>query len=89
MPRKTDLTPKEIFDWASEYARRSEASGGGTKYPTLRMACRRYGLSQEAVEEILDEGTDDGYLGLAVGASNANGVGLFDNRGDCLVEAYA
>ncbi len=89
MPRKSELTPKDLFDWANEYARESEAAGRGTEYPTLRMATRRYGVSQREVEELLDEGTDEGYLGLAVGVSTTAGHGLFDVRGDCLVEAYS
>jgi hypothetical protein len=89
MPRKKDLTPKDLFEWASGYARSSEASGFGTKYPTLRMAARRYGRSQAEIEELLDEGTEEGYLGLAVGVRTASGTGTIDVRGDCLVEAYA
>lgn len=41
------------------------------------------------MEELLDEGTDEGYLGLAVGISTAAGHGHYDSRGDCLVEAYS
>ena len=88
MPRKKELTPEELFDWANEYARRSEASGRGTRYPTLRMATRRYGVSQARIEELLDEGTDSGYLGLATGVRTTSGVGNIEPRGDCLVEAY-
>lgn len=40
MPRKKELTPDELFEWADGYARSSEAAGHGTKYPTLRMAAR-------------------------------------------------
>jgi hypothetical protein len=88
MPRKKELTPKDLFDWADEYARSSEARGNGTRYPTLRMAARRYGTSQARIEELLEEGTDEGYLGLAVGIRTASGVGAFETRGECLVEAY-
>lgn len=88
MPRKKELTPKDLFDWANEYARASEAAGHGTRYPTLRMAARRYGTSQERIEELLEEGTDEGYLGLVVGIRTASGVGVFETRGECLVEAY-
>ncbi len=88
MPRKMELTPEELFNWANEYARKSEAAGGGTRYPTLRMATRRYGVSQARIEELLDEGTDLGYLGLAVGVRTTSGVGTIEPRDECLVEAY-
>lgn len=88
MPRKRELTPKDLFDWANEYARSSEAAGRGTKYPTLRMAARRYGTSQPRIEELLEEGTDEGYLGLAVGVKSSSRAMYFETRGDCLVEAY-
>lgn len=89
MSRKTKLTSRELFDWANKYARNSEAAGRGTEYPTLRMAARRYGRGQEAIAELVDEGAEEGYLGLAVGISTAAGHGLFESRGDCLIEAYA
>jgi hypothetical protein len=88
MPRKKELTPGDLFDWANEYARSSESAGRGTRYPTLRMAARRYGTSQARIEELLEEGTDEGYLGLAVGVRTASGVGSYEVRGECLVEAY-
>lgn len=88
MPRKKELTPKDLFEWANKYARSSEAAGHGTRYPTLRMAARRYGMSQARIEEILDEGTEEGYLGLAVGIRTTSGTGAHETRGECLVEAY-
>ncbi len=88
MSRRKELSPEDLFEWASEYARSSETAGRGTNYPTLRMASRRYGISQERIEELLDEGTTRGYLGLAVGIRTHSGTGVFKTRGECLIEAY-
>lgn len=88
--RKPVLTPRSLFEWADRYARRREARGDGTVYPTLRQAARRFRARLDEIEAAADEGVsdEDVYLGVAV-AVGIQGVGCADlKRSERLVEAY-
>lgn len=39
------MTPDELFNYADRFARRSEAEGKGTQYPTFRQAAKRFKVS--------------------------------------------
>jgi hypothetical protein len=83
-------TAQQVFDYADRFARRHEARGDGTKYPTLRQTAKRFRCKIADIEDAVESHAYDGaYLGIAV-ALGIPGVGsrAFDCRGDCLVEAY-
>lgn len=83
------LTAAALFDYANAFARAAEAAGKATVYPTVREAARKFGTTQGAIEEVVLDYYDSGYLGLIVGFKNGNGYATYKNRGDCQVEAYA
>lgn len=81
-------SPDEVFDWADTYTRERVAADRSTIYPTLAMAARKWGVTIEEIDEVIDEGTQKGYLGVGVALGNAVGHYTFKYRGECLVEAY-
>jgi len=83
------LTAAKLFEYANRYAREHEASGHGTQYPTLRMVARRFRVTLDQIEDLTNEGVEDGYLGIGVALGNAVGAGMIEPRGQQLVEAYA
>lgn len=88
------LDPEKLFQYADRYARRSEAAGKGTKYPTFRMAAKRFGVALDEIEQACDDYQGDGYMQPATGLSVGGNVGMrgaasFATRGEWLVEAYA
>ena len=82
------LTPKDVFDYVVERTATETSSGAGTRYPKLREVCRHFGVRQETIEDLVEEGTEEGYLGLAVGFSSGSGICEIGRKGDYLVEAY-
>jgi hypothetical protein len=83
------ISAQALFDFASDYARRSEAADKGTQYPTLRVVARRFRVTHDQIEDACNEwDSKEGYLGIAVGFRTGAGWGSYANRGDCLVEAY-
>ncbi len=82
------LTPKDVFDYVVSLTSKERSAGTGTRYPKLSAVCRHFGTRQDIIEELVEEGTDEGYLGLVVGYSNGSGRYEIDRKGDYLVEAY-
>lgn len=82
------LTSKDVYDYVTKLTGSVAVPGRGTAYPKLREVCRHFGARQDVIEELIEEGTDEGYLGLAVAMGNSSGIYEIDRRGDCLVEAY-
>lgn len=82
------LTPKDVFDYVVSLTSKERSAGTGTRYPKLKDVCRHFGASQELVEDLVEEGTDEGYLGLVVGYSNGSARYEIGRKSDYLVEAY-
>ena len=82
------LTPKDVFDYVVSLTSKERGSGTGTRYPKLSEVCRHFGTRQDVIEELVEEGTDEGYLGLAVGFSNGSAYYEIKKKSDYLVEAY-
>jgi hypothetical protein len=82
-------TAEQIFNYADRYARRREAVGKGTQYPTVREAAKRFRVPQNVIVDTV-EGADieDAYFGLAV-AMGIPGAGFWElHGGEQLIEAY-
>lgn len=83
----SDFSKTNVWNWA----RRKTDAG---VVPTLRMAARRFGVSMQTIEDVIEwepmpyEPPFEKYLGLAVAlGSSQGGVGEL-KRGDWIVEAY-
>lgn len=82
------LTADYLFAYANQIARNAEAENKGTVYPTIREAARHFRVRQQDIEDACNDYTGPGYLGLIVGIRTGAGIGSYDRRGDCQVEAY-
>lgn len=82
------MSPDDLFNYAERFARRSEAEGKGTQYPTFRQAAKRFKVSLSAVEDACNDWDGEGYMKPATVFRSGSGIGSFDNKGDWLVEAY-
>lgn len=83
------MTPEQLFQYADQYARKAEAEGQGTQYPTFRQTARRFRVSHAAIEQACDDWDQTkGYLVPAVGVRCGAAIGTFASKGDWLVEAY-
>lgn len=85
------MTPEELFGYADRFARRSEEAEKGTKYPTFRQVAKRFKVTYDEIETVIDDYQGDGYLGMAVGmqvGGMGGGTYRFESRGQYLVEAY-
>jgi hypothetical protein len=82
------MTPQQIFNYANNYARRAEANGEGTQYPTVRQTAKRFKTTQQAVIDTCEDWQGDGYLGVAVGLRIGSGTYEIESQGDYEVEAY-
>lgn len=84
------MTPDQLFQYATEYARQAEADDKGTKYPTFREVARRFRVNHDAIEQACDDwDQSQGYMKPAVGVRAGNSVGSFATKGQWLVEAYS
>lgn len=83
------VSAQALFDWANRFARKREAKGHGTQYPTFRQAATRFRVTHDELELTIGEYHGEGYLGMAVGFG-ISGVGIagIRTRGDYLIEAY-
>jgi len=88
--RRSRVDPSELFAYASGVAKRSEAAGKGTQWPTLRQAAKRFRTTLADVEDAIEAYEGEGYMGVVVAFGSANGQGYseFSCRGACLLEAY-
>lgn len=83
------ITPKQLFDYATEYAANAEKAGRGTVYPTFREVARRFRVNHDEIAQACEDWDQShGYMQPAVGMRSGAGVAAFEHRGDCLVEAY-
>lgn len=92
---KPDLTGETLWAWANRWRERerarAEAEGRETRLmnPTMRAAAKHFRCTLDEIESAADDSVDgDRYLGIAVGLRVGSGVGVFESRGDYLVEAY-
>jgi hypothetical protein len=84
-----DVTPRELYDYASKYARRKEREGLGTQYPTVRQTKRRFRLGLDEIESACADYDGEGYLGIAVAwRGGSGGCATIENPNDYMVEAY-
>ncbi len=88
------LNPEDLFRYADRYARRAEAAGKGTQYPTFRMAAKRFRVPMDEIEQACADYQGDGYMQPATGYGVGGNVGMrgaarIATRGEWLVEAYA
>lgn len=78
-----------IFEFARSFADRSEVSGSGTDFPTVRATAKRFRMTQQAVIDAVEDGCDIGdYFGISVGIQTGGGYGAYDSVGDYKIEAY-
>lgn len=82
------LDPEKLFKYARTFADRSEASGNGTAYPTVRQCAQRFRVRQAVIEEICSDYIGEGYMGLIVGFRTGAGYGSYSSLGEYQVEAY-
>lgn len=84
------MTPEQLFQYANQYARKAEADGKGTKYPTFRETAQRFRVKHADIEQACEDwDQSNGYLAPAVGVRCGAAIGTFTSKGDWLVEAYA
>lgn len=86
------MTPEALFKYADGFARRAEAKGDGTQYPTFRQVAKRFGVKYDDIEDAVADGQGrDGcgsYFGVAIGVQiQGVGYGVHGTRGEYLVEA--
>lgn len=83
------MTPQQLFDFANNYARNSESSGRGTKYPSFAEVSRRFRASHSAIESACADWDQSlGYMNPAVAVGGSGGICSIKSRGEYLVEAY-
>lgn len=85
----SNLTARQVYDYASRFEARSIKAGKGTQWPTMRKVAQRFRTTLGAVEEAVEGYSGPGYLGIAVGVG-IPGAGSAEHscRGECQVEAY-
>ena len=87
--QRGSMTPDQLFTYADRFARRHEADGRGTIYPTMRQVAKRFRVAYDEIEDACQIYQGEGYLGLVV-AIGIQGHGYADitPRGEQQVEAY-
>lgn len=86
---KVQVTADQLFSFANEYARQNERDGHGSSYPTLAEVSKHFNCSMRKVEEVANEHTTLGYLGLIVARGRPGfGWGTIGRKADWLIEAY-
>jgi len=84
------ITPKALFDYATEFAANAEREGKSRIYPTFREVAKRFKVTHDDIEAACDDwDKSNGYMQPAVGVRSGAGVAAYKHRGDCLVEAYS
>lgn len=90
MPKKK-LNPEALFNFASDFAKRSELAGKGSEYPTFRQCADEFGVSLQAIEDAIEDfsGIEHaGYMDAVVAIQVGNGIAKIERKADYLVEAY-
>lgn len=89
MNKEKIVKPEAIFKYADKYARRHEAAGNGTRYPTVRQAARRFKVPQSVIRGTVEGAYIEGtYFALAT-ALGIPGVGAYElAEADHQIEAY-
>lgn len=82
------VSPDALFQYAIGHARRAEAAGRGTQFPTFRKAAQRFRTTLDAIEDAVQDYHGPGYMGMVVGIAGNGAYGSFNSRGDYQVEAY-
>lgn len=83
------ICPNALFRYADKFAKRNEAAGKGTVYPTLRQAASRFRCRLDDIENACESYIGEGYLGVACGIGiQGVGAALIEHRSNWLVEAY-
>jgi hypothetical protein len=82
------VTTDELFDYANKYARRKEALGAGTRYPTFRQVRRKFRVTNEQIEEVCASYCGQGYMGVGSGIRSGAGWAPINEASDWVVEAY-
>lgn len=88
--KKRTLSPDEVFDHAVAFHAKAVGEGKSVaaQYPKLKDVARHYGVRQEEVEDLVEEGSSKGYLGLIVGFGGQLGHGYIEKPEDRMIEAY-
>ena len=81
------MTAQDLFDYAATHSWLSEQAGEGTQFPTVRACASHFKAFQQEIEDIISDGVNSGYLGLAVAMRAGNGIVDLE-LGDQLVEAF-
>lgn len=82
------VSAERVFRYADRFARRAEAAGRGTQYPTMRQAANALRCTYAELEAAVAEYQGVGYLGIAV-AIGLPGFGYAElARGEQQIEAY-
>lgn len=86
------LTAASLFDYCDGFARRAEAAGRGTEWPSVREVKRRFpGSTYQDIEDAIANYTGPGYMGLATGTGitgAGTGHAAIARQNDHSVEAY-
>lgn len=93
MKKMNSMTPANLYAYAYKVAKRSEARGEGTQYPTFRQVAKRFKVKYDDIEDAVSDGqgrNDCGeYFGVGIGvAISGCGYRQHDTRGEYEVEAY-
>lgn len=86
--RKPELTPQTLFDYAVKFADEAEKMDRYPQFPTFRQAAAYFRVRIGVIEETIEEWCGDGYMKAAVGFRCGSGYGVYDHKGEYLVEAY-
>lgn len=83
------LKPRELFDYAINYAKASVEAGRGTTYPTFRQAADHFGVSFAQIERACENWDQlAGYMRPAVGVRVGAAIAAHASKADWQIEAY-
>lgn len=82
------ITPEQIFKYVDRLNKKSINKGEGSYCPSIRDVAKRFGISQKAVSDLVDDYSGDCYLSLVAAQRIGSGVYSYKKLGDYLVEAY-
>jgi len=82
---------RALFTYCENFARKNEAAGRGTQWPTFRQAASRMKCTYDELEELVADYQGDGYMGVGVGyqvGGLGGGTYRIKTRGEYVIEAY-
>lgn len=83
------LKPRELFDYAINFAKASVEAGRGTRYPTFRQAADHFGVSIAQIERACENWDQlAGYMRPAVGVRVGAAIAAHASKSDWQIEAY-